>query len=145
MENFQIREIDESDAKDIERIRSLISKEDATFDFKKIVNQQKDGISRRGSLVAVVDNNVVGYMISNVLYAGFGLEKSAWIVSMGVDPNFMGRGIGKKLAKKILELYKSQNINYVFSSVAWDSIDLLSFFKTLGFERSEFINLRKKL
>jgi ribosomal protein S18 acetylase RimI-like enzyme len=145
MENFQIRKIDEGDAKDIERISSLISKESAVIDFTPVIKQQKDEISRRASIVALIDNKVIGYMISNVLHAGFGLDKSAWIISMGVDPDFMGRGIGRKLAEEILSIYKSENINYVFSSVIWDSIDLLSFFKTLGFERSEFINLRKKL
>lgn len=141
MENFQIREIDHSDADAIQRIRNLISKNEADIHLTKIISQQVSGFN----IVALVDNKVIGYMISNVLHASFGLDKSAWIISMGVDPDYMGRGIGKKLANKILETYKSQNINYVFSSVAWDSIDLLSFFKTLGFERSEFINLRKKL
>ncbi len=145
MKNFQIREIDLADAEAIQRIRSLISKEDADVDIKKIINQQTGKLTKQASIVALIDNKVVGYMISNVLHAGFGLQKSAWIVAMGVDPAFMGLGVGKKLANKILEIYKSQNINYVYSSVAWDSIDLLSFFKALGFERSEFINLRKKV
>ncbi len=145
MENIEIREIEQKDAKDIQRIRSLISEQDKDFDFKIIINEQAGGLNKQASIVAQINNKIVGYMISNVLYAGFGLEKSAWIVSMGVDPDFMGQGIGKKLANKILDIYKSQDIKYVFSSVMWDSIDLLSFFKTLGFERSEFINLRKKL
>ena len=145
VENLEIREIEQKDAEDIKKIRSLISKQDGDFDFKIIINEQAGGLNKQASIVAQIDNKIVGYMISNVLYAGFGLEKSAWIVSMGVDPDFMGQGIGKKLANKILEIYKSQGIKYVFSSVMWDSIDLLSFFKTLGFERSEFINLRKKL
>ncbi len=145
MENFQTREIELTDAAAVQRIRSLISKEDADVDSEKIINQQTGDISNRASIVALIDNKVIGYMISNVLHAGFGLQKSAWIVAMGVDPAFMGLGVGKKLANKILEIYKSQDINYVYSSVAWDSIDLLSFFKALGFERSEFINLRKKL
>ncbi|MCP3898493.1 MAG: GNAT family N-acetyltransferase [Desulfobacteraceae bacterium] len=145
MKNFQIREIDLADAEAIQRIRSLISKEDADVDIEKIINQQTGKLTKQASIVALIDNKVVGYMISNVLHAGFGLQRSAWIVAMGVDPAFMGLGVGKKLANKILEIYKSQNINYVYSSVAWDSIDLLSFFKALGFERSEFINLRKKV
>jgi ribosomal protein S18 acetylase RimI-like enzyme len=145
VENLLIREIEQKDAGDIQRLRSLISNEETDFDFKIIINEQAGGLNKQASIVAEADNKVVGYMISNVLYAGFGLEKSAWIVSMGVDPEYMGQGIGKKLAHKILSIYKSQGIEYVFSSVMWDSIDLLSFFKTLGFERSEFINLRKKL
>ena len=33
----------------------------------------------------------------------------------------------------------------IYTSVRWDSTDLLSFFKTLGFQRSDFINLHKSL
>jgi hypothetical protein len=35
--------------------------------------------------------------------------------------------------------------NLSFASVRWDSVDFLSFFKTLDFDRSNFINLRKEL
>ena len=64
---------------------------------------------------------------------------------MGVDPDFMGMGIGKYLAQKTFEIYRNLGIEHIYSSVMWDSIDLLSFFKTMGFERSSFINLRKKI
>jgi len=57
----------------------------------------------------------------------------------------MGKGIGLKLAGKICEVYKNKGIKNIYSSVLWDSTDVLSFFKKLGFERSEFINLKKKL
>ncbi|PIP35560.1 MAG: GNAT family N-acetyltransferase, partial [Desulfobacterales bacterium CG23_combo_of_CG06-09_8_20_14_all_52_9] len=38
-----------------------------------------------------------------------------------------------------------EGIHNVHTSVQWDSTDLLSFFKTLGFNRSNFINLSKTL
>jgi N-acetylglutamate synthase-like GNAT family acetyltransferase len=57
----------------------------------------------------------------------------------------MGEGIGAKLAEEIFEIYRAQGIENVYTSVRWDSTDLLSFFKTLGFDRSNFINLRKDL
>jgi ribosomal protein S18 acetylase RimI-like enzyme len=57
----------------------------------------------------------------------------------------MGRGIGESLAKEIFKIYKETGITSVYTSVRWDSTDLLSFFKTLGFDRSNFINLRKIL
>jgi N-acetylglutamate synthase-like GNAT family acetyltransferase len=84
-------------------------------------------------------------MISYTVYAGFGLEKSAWIATLGVAPKFMGQGIGKRLAEEILCVYRERGIRNIFTSVRWDSVDLLSFFKTLGFDRSNFINLRKIL
>jgi N-acetylglutamate synthase-like GNAT family acetyltransferase len=73
------------------------------------------------------------------------VEKSAWIASLGVDPKYMGQGIGKRLAQEIFDVYKEKGIQNIFTSVRWDSADLLSFFKTLGFDRSDFINLRKQL
>ena len=89
------------------------------------------------------EGKVVGFMISYILTAGFGMPKSAWIATLGVDPEFMGEGIGASLAEEIFKYYKAQGIENVYTSVRWDSSDMLSFFKTLGFDRSNFINLRK--
>jgi N-acetylglutamate synthase-like GNAT family acetyltransferase len=82
-------------------------------------------------------------MISYILTAGFGETKSAWIATVGVDPDCMGQGIGAEMAQKIFEVYQVAGIENVYTTVRWDSTDLLSFFKTLGFDRSAFINLRK--
>ena len=57
----------------------------------------------------------------------------------------MGRGIGRGMAKEVFKYYQDEGIVNVYTSVRWDSPDLLSFFKTLGFDRSNFINLLKKL
>jgi N-acetylglutamate synthase-like GNAT family acetyltransferase len=84
-------------------------------------------------------------MVSYILTFGFGIEKSAWIATLGVNPEFMGQGIGERLAREIFKLYKTMGISRVYTSVRWDSTDLLSFFKTLGFDRSMFINLKKEL
>ena len=91
------------------------------------------------------EGKIVGFMISYILLGGFGIEKSAWIAMFGVDPKFMGQGIGESLAKKIFEFSREKGIKDIYTSVRWDSPDLLSFFKTLGFDRSNFINLRKLL
>ena len=57
----------------------------------------------------------------------------------------MGQGIGAALAEEIFGVYRTRGIENVYTSVRWDSTDMLSFFKTLGFDRSNFINLRKVL
>jgi ribosomal protein S18 acetylase RimI-like enzyme len=144
VENLEIRRMRAEDAIDISRIQSAITQLPATIDFRHIIEDQV----RKGedaSFVAVISGKVVGYMISYIVFGGFGLEKGAWIATLGVDPKFMGRGIGKKLAEEILAVYRQKGINDIYTSVRWDSVDLLSFFKTLGFDRSNFINLRKAL
>ena len=144
MENLQIRKIKAEDASDIGNIQAAITKSPTNIDFRQIIEDQvrKD---EDVSFVAVIDGRVVGYMISYIVFGGFGLEKGAWIATLGVDPKFMGQGIGKRLAEEMLEVYRKKGINDIYTSVRWDSVDLLSFFKTLGFDRSNFINLRKEL
>jgi len=144
VENLQIRKIKAEDASDIGNIQAAITKSPTNIDFRQIIEDQvrKD---EDVSFVAEIDGKVVGYMISYIVFGGFGLEKGAWIATLGVDPKFMGQGIGKRLAEEILEVYRKKGINDIYTSVRWDSVDLLSFFKTLGFDRSNFINLRKEL
>ncbi len=144
-DTVNIREITLNDEKAIQNIRKAISEDDGEVNFEKIIGKQLSEDSDKSSLVAEIDGVVVGYMISTSLYAGFGIKKSAWIMAIGVHPDFMGQGIGLKLARKICEIYKNKGVKNIYSSVLWDSTDVLSFFKKLGFERSEFINLKKKL
>ncbi|WP_457553591.1 N-acetyltransferase family protein [Desulfobacula sp.] len=144
-DTVNIRGITLGDAKAIQDIRKAISEDDAAVNFTKMIGQQISEGTDKSSLVAQINENVVGYMISTTLYAGFGIKKSAWIMAIGVHPDYMGQGIGLKLARRICDIYKDNGIKHIYSSVRWDSTDVLSFFKKLGFERSEFINLKKKL
>ena len=139
-----IRRIKAEDTDHIGRILGVITKDSSKVDFRRIIGEQLRR-AEDASFVAEVEGKVVGYMISYIVYGGYGLEKSAWIAMLGVDPRFMGQGVGKRLAEEILRVYQEQGIRNVFTTVRWDSVDLLSFFKTLGFDRSSFINLRKKL
>ena len=142
MENFQIRRLRVEDSEEITRIYAAITRRPVEPDFKSIVEEHAQS-EEEACFVAEHQGKVVGFMISYILTAGFGEAKSAWIATLGVDPNFMGQGIGAGMAQKILEIYKAAGIENVYTTVRWDSTDLLSFFKTLGFDRSNFINLRK--
>ena len=142
VDKVQIRKLVKEDAHEISRIYAAITRKEVDSDFKRVVEEHalRDD---QACFVAEHEDKVVGFMISYILTAGFGITKSAWIATLGVDPNFMGMGIGASLAEEIFKYYKTQGIENVYTSVRWDSTDLLSFFKTLGFDRSNFINLRK--
>ena len=142
--DLHIRPVRIDDVADISRIQASIMSAPRKIDFKRVIKERiQKGVG--ASFVAEVKGNVVGYMISYMVYAGFGLEKSAWIATLGVDPKFMGKGIGQTLALEVFRFYREKGVKKIFTSVAWDSVDLLSFFKTLGFDRSNFINLNKDL
>ena len=142
MDNFQIRRLKVEDAEVIGQIYAAITRRPVEPDFKSVVEEHARS-GEEACFVAEHQGKVVGFMISYILTAGFGEAKSAWIATLGVDPNFMGQGIGASLAQKIFKIYKTAGIENVYTTVRWDSTDLLSFFKTLGFDRSKFINLRK--
>ena len=137
-----IRKLTLEDAEQISEIYGSITQIPVKIDFRRIIAHD----ARRGEdacFVAELGGKIVGFMISYILNLGFGIEKSAWIATLGVRPEYMGQGIGEIMARKMFEFYKDEGIQDVYTSVRWDSTDLLSFFKTLGFDRSNFINLRK--
>ena len=142
MQKLIIRNLKIGDSEDISRIQESITKEPSTIDYHKVVQEEvkKDNSV---NVVAELDGKVVGFIITYILHGGFGLEKSAWIGLFGVEPKYMGSGIGKRMAKEVFDELTKMNIKNIFTSVKWDSVDLLSFFKSLGFDRCNFINLKK--
>ena len=144
MENIRIRELRTTDTSDIAGIYSSIVRKPVDVEFTTLIEKHAQSESDV-CFVAELDGRVIGFMISYILTFGFGIEKSAWIATLGVDPEYMGQGIGDRLAREIFKLYQQMGIQRVYTSVRWDSTDLLSFFKTLGFDRSKFINLKKDL
>ena len=143
-EKILIRRMKAGDAEAIGEIDAAIEKKSSLLDFKQIV---PDEVKRRldASYVAEIKGKVVGFMISYITYGNFGADRCAWIARFGVNPKRMGQGIGKRLAEEIFKVYKEKGITEIFTSVRWDATDILSFFKALGFERSNFINLWKKI
>ncbi len=144
MSHINVRRLSSKDSTAISKIGSAIDPESPDLDYRRIVKEELKRESD-ASFVAEVDGEVVGYMISYITHGNFGLDRCGWIAMFGVDPKSMGQGIGKRLAEEIFLYYKKKKVKNVFTSVKWDSTDLLSFFKTLGFDRSVCINLQKTL
>jgi ribosomal protein S18 acetylase RimI-like enzyme len=141
---FKIRKLMARDLPQVVAIQGVITRQEVTAEKIAIL---KEHIKKEGnmSLVAVVDKRVVGFMISELMTNSFGLDQGGWIKNVGVLPQYMGKGIGQSLANQLFDAYRRKGINEIFTASRWDWGDLLSFFKSLGFERSNFINLYKKL
>ena len=104
LENLLIRRIEIEDAADLTRIQAAITKTPTKIDFRQVIEEQVRK-NEDASFVAEIDGKVAGYMISYIVYGGVGLEKSAWIATLGVDTKFIGQGIGKRLAEEKFRVY----------------------------------------
>jgi ribosomal protein S18 acetylase RimI-like enzyme len=141
---IKIRKLTATDLPQIIRIEEAIAKAKVSRQKKAFL---KDHIQKEGSVsfVAQAEGQVVGFIFSEILTNSFGLDRSGWIENFGILPQYMGQGIGQNLARHLFDAFRKKKIFEIYTSVRWDSVDLLSFFKSIGFDRSNFINLYKKL
>ena len=141
---IRIRKLLLKDLPQVVEIQEVITKSKGSPKRKAILKEQ---IQKEGnvSIVALVDGKVRGYVISEIMTNSFGIDQGGWIENLGVHPKHMGQGIGQSLAAHLFEAYKKRRISEIYTAVRWDSVDMLSFFKSIGFDRSNFINLYKKL
>ena len=141
---IRIRNIKAEDLPQIVAIQESIIQKKVS---KKWIQTVKDHLQRQEGtgFVALKDAQVVGFIIGEIKGEGFGLEQSGWIEVVEVHPKQMGIGIGRALADRLFDFFKKKGIHDIYTTVRWDAGDMLSFFKSLGFDRSTFINLRKHL
>jgi ribosomal protein S18 acetylase RimI-like enzyme len=141
---IKIRNIEAKDVPEIVAIQESIIQKKVSKKWTQMVKehlQKQEGIG----FVALKNIKVVGFIIGEIKGEGFGLEQSGWLEVVEVHSKQMGIGIGRALAGKLFHFFKKKGIHDIYTTVRWDAGDMLSFFKSLGFDRSTFINLRKHL
>jgi ribosomal protein S18 acetylase RimI-like enzyme len=142
--SIKTRKLDIKDLEQVLHIQEIITK--TKISPKKIVYWREQVLKDSGlNLVALDGEQVVGFIVSEITTNSFGLDQSGWIKIIGVHPKYMGTGIGQSLVTQLFKQFKKEKINEIYTAARWDSVDLLSFFKSVGFNRSNFINLYKKL
>jgi len=98
------------------------------------------------SLVAEVDDVVVGFVVGTVYYGEFGLlETSATIDSIGVQKRLRGRAVGRALLRQLRLNLASLRVTAVRTEVAWDDFALLAFLKREGFRPASRLCLEATL
>jgi len=141
---IELRAFQREDIPDMVAIQEMITKREVRQTWTRMVESHLDSSHALG-FVAVREGKIVGFVIGEVKGEGFGVPQSGWIEVVGVDPQAMGQGVGKAMIDKIFEAFRAKGIVNVYTSVRWDTGDMLSFFKAVGFGLSDFINLTRKL
>jgi len=129
-----VRSLDTVDIGDVVRIDEKI-----TGQYRPEVWEHRIGYYLRrdpdAALVAVVDGEVVGFMLGEVRSGEFGLEEpTGWIEVLGVDPDCQGRSVGRRLGETILAHFEASGAKSVRTLVDDTMEDIAGFFTSMGFE-----------
>ena len=98
------------------------------------------------NLGAEIDGKLVGFIISEIRrweFGGGGM--TGWILIFGVDQEYQGIGVGRKLSSALLEHFRVKNVTKIRTMVEWHEGDLISFFKSLGFNMLGMLPLEKEI
>ena len=98
------------------------------------------------SLVAEVDNRVVGFIFGRAGEMEFGLPGTvAWVEIIGVDPVYRRQGIAAHLTEQFISSAEDHGIQTVFTLVSKSSTEMVQFFTKAGFAQGEMIHFQKKI
>jgi len=98
------------------------------------------------SLVAELDDHVVGFVLAKVYYGEFGqAEPVAVVDSMGVDPAYRKRHVGQALLRQLLLNLGALGVERVQTEVDWQQLDLMSFLAAQGFVPAPRLCLERRL
>ena len=96
--------------------------------------------------VAEIDGTVVGFMFADVRGGEFGLEEtSGWIERFGVDPDYQGRSIGRRMFEAVVGHMRERGAVVVRTLVDQKDEDLSSFLRAVGFQNSSLTALELPL
>ena len=158
LDKVKIRVLDENDLDAVVGIdKRVLGKERRAFWKRKIAYA---GIYPRPALVAEIEGKVVGFILGYVSGWEFGVPDTiGWIDTLGVDPAYQRRGIGKVLFNDLIEIFKRsgreetieaeeteklkvEGVNVVYTLASWTDWDLLQFYHAMGFQKGEMLNLK---
>ena len=96
--------------------------------------------------VAEMGGKVVGFMLADLRGGEFGLEEtSGWIERFGVDPDFQGRSIGRRLFEAVVNYMKGQGAVTMRTLVEKNDPELASFLRAVGFQDAPLTALEMRI
>jgi ribosomal protein S18 acetylase RimI-like enzyme len=86
------------------------------------------------SLVAELDDHVVGFLLARVYYGEFGVVEPAAVLDvLGVHPDYRGRHVAAALVDQLRTNLLGLGIRTLQTEVRWSNPELLTFFQHEGF------------
>ncbi|OGF23579.1 MAG: hypothetical protein A2V63_00600 [Candidatus Eisenbacteria bacterium RBG_19FT_COMBO_70_11] len=141
----RVRPLDELDIGSIVKIDERI-----TGIYRPEVWEERAGYYLRrdpdASQVVEIGGKVVGFMLGDIRIGEFGLEEpSGWIERFGIDPDFRGRDLGKRMFEAMSAHFRAQGVTTLRTLVDRQDAGVAGFLGALGFESSRLQALEMRL
>jgi len=137
-----VRSLAQEDLNQVVRIDAKITGHDRRDFFQRKFQEVLFESGVRVSLIAEIDDMVVGFMMARVDFGEFGRTASEAVIdTLGVATAFRSQHVGHALLTQLLGNLATLQVDSVRSEVEWDNVGLLGFLASCGFEPSQRLAL----
>jgi ribosomal protein S18 acetylase RimI-like enzyme len=137
-DRIPVRSMTGHDLRPLIAIDRRITGRDRSAYFERKLNDALHESDVRVSLVAELDGVPVGFIMARVDLGEFGrLESAAVLDTIGIDPEYRARGVGRALLSQLLVNLATLRVEIVRTELNWRDRDLLAFLDRCGFHPSQ--------
>ena len=97
------------------------------------------------SVVAEAGGGIVGFLMGRILDSPFGKGDTASLEMIGVDPEYQRQNIATTMTRFFIDHCREKGVRSVRAMVSWHDWQLLSFLKSLEFDRGEMVEFVKTI
>ncbi len=145
-DRIPVRSMAEGDLRALVAIDRRITGRDRTGYFQRKLADALTESDVCVSLVAELDTVPVGFIMARVDVGEFGrVETTAVIDTLGVDPDYQNRGVGRALVSQLLANLGTLRVEKVRTEVDWRDRELLGYLDRNGFLPSQQLCFDKPL
>lgn len=135
-----VRSMVEGDLRALIAIDRRITGRDRSAYFERKLEEALRESDVRISLVAELDGRPVGFIMARVNLGEFGRADSAAVMdTIGVDPDYGSRGVGRALVSQLLINLLTLRVETVLTEVDWNAHELSGFLDRCGFRPSSYL------
>ena len=145
-DKIPVRSMAEGDLRALIAIDRRITGKDRAAYFQHKLAEALTESDVRISLVAELDRVPVGFIMARVDLGEFGrVETTAVIDTIGVDPDYRNKGVGRALISQLLANLSTLRVEKVQTEVDWQDHDLLAYLRRSGFLPSQRLSFDQPL